>query len=227
MKFSIQETCGSRLNDGDSLTSGKLRQSGSALRSAGLLVKRGCFWEIRGGKFAAAGPREGGTRNRPVYSWNVTSETRDRSSGSYVPDNLCRPPSLFRVCLGKYYVQLPVHFKPTQPGKYESLLVIQSELKGSFAVQLVGEATRVRVCPVCMSIVQQFARNRSPSVYRTLARLTPPTRICQREGLPAERRPPCSVPTWGQPKECDTGRTGQPSLSLCFHNMEMAGICLL
>ena len=43
---------------------------------------------------------------------------------------------------GKYYVQLPVHFKPTQPGKYESLLVIQSELKGSFAVQLVGEATR-------------------------------------------------------------------------------------
>ncbi|CAH1277141.1 CEP192 [Branchiostoma lanceolatum] len=42
---------------------------------------------------------------------------------------------------GKYYVQLPVYFKPTQPGKYESMLVIQSDLKGSFAVQLVGEAT--------------------------------------------------------------------------------------
>ncbi|KAI8515493.1 hypothetical protein Bbelb_063060, partial [Branchiostoma belcheri] len=37
------------------------------------------------------------SRNGPVYSWNVTSETRGRSSGSYVPDNLCRPPSLFRI----------------------------------------------------------------------------------------------------------------------------------
>ncbi|KAI8508017.1 Endonuclease 8-like 1 [Branchiostoma belcheri] len=41
-------------------------------------------------------------RNGPVYYWNVTSETCDRSSGSYVPDNLCRPPPLFRVSQGRF-----------------------------------------------------------------------------------------------------------------------------
>lgn len=44
------------------------------------------------------------------------------------------------LCRARHYIHIPVHFRPKSAGKFEALLIIQTDEGKSVAVRLTGEA---------------------------------------------------------------------------------------
>lgn len=44
------------------------------------------------------------------------------------------------VCRARHYIHIPVHFRPKSVGKFEGLLVIQTDEGKSVAIRLIAEA---------------------------------------------------------------------------------------